>query len=207
MWNGVCVREKATLLFSHELIKRPHLLCVSRIGVKIKSVLKFFESLVLNFTTLRYAILFLNSEIYIVHVIDCEWSRFVNFPLCMFCMRYKPCFSNNMFMHESFLLVCRPYFNTMKSWTSNPNLHLSSHGCWYCILSTLDLHAGPQKIQKYYYLSIGLQEHPEWRNVTRSDIGAPEVPLLAKMTKMPLVNARFDRRSNKGKTLTKQHFS
>lgn len=33
-----------------------------------------------------------------------------------------------MFMHESCLLVCRPYFNTMKSWTSNPNLHLFPHG-------------------------------------------------------------------------------
>ena len=33
-----------------------------------------------------------------------------------------------MFMHESCLLVCRPYFNTMKSWTSDPNLHLSPRG-------------------------------------------------------------------------------
>ena len=30
-----------------------------------------------------------------------------------------------MSMHESCLLVCRPCFNTMKLWTSNPNLHLS----------------------------------------------------------------------------------
>ena len=28
-------------------------------------------------------------------------------------------------MHESCLLVCHPCFNTMKLWTSNPNLHLS----------------------------------------------------------------------------------
>ena len=33
-----------------------------------------------------------------------------------------------MFMHESCLLVCRPYFNTMMIWTPNPNLHLSPHG-------------------------------------------------------------------------------
>ena len=33
-----------------------------------------------------------------------------------------------MFMHKSCLLVCCPYFNTMKSWISNPNLHLSPHG-------------------------------------------------------------------------------
>ena len=33
------------------------------------------------------------------------------------------------------------------------------------------------------------------------------VPFLAKMTKMPLVSPRFDQRSNKVKTLTKQYFS
>ena len=27
----------------------------------------------------------------------------------------------NMFMHKSCLLVCRPYFNTMKIWTLDPN--------------------------------------------------------------------------------------
>ena len=37
----------------------------------------------------RYTLLFLNSKIYIVHVINCEWSRYVNFQLRMFCMRYK----------------------------------------------------------------------------------------------------------------------
>ena len=30
-----------------------------------------------------------------------------------------------MFMHEFCLLMCRPYFSTIKSWTSDPNLHLS----------------------------------------------------------------------------------
>ena len=30
-----------------------------------------------------------------------------------------------MSTHESCLLVCRPYFNTMKLWTSDPNLHQS----------------------------------------------------------------------------------
>ena len=33
-----------------------------------------------------------------------------------------------MFMHESCLLMCCPYFNTMKSWTFDPNLHLSPRG-------------------------------------------------------------------------------
>ena len=49
--------------------------------------------MVLNFTTPSYALLFFNSEIYIVHVINCEWSRSVNFPLLMFCMKYKTIFS------------------------------------------------------------------------------------------------------------------
>ena len=84
---------------------------------------------------------------------------------------------------------------------------VSRHICWYCILSTLDSHAGPWKIPKYYFLSIGLQEHTEWYGATHSGIRAPKVPLLTKMTKMPLVNPRFDRRSNKVKTFTKKHFS
>ena len=33
-----------------------------------------------------------------------------------------------MFMLESCLLVCYPYFNTMKSWTSDSDLHLFPHG-------------------------------------------------------------------------------
>ena len=46
----------------------------------------------MKFTIPRYAILFLYSEIYIVHVINCEWSRSVNFPLHMFCMQHKHVF-------------------------------------------------------------------------------------------------------------------
>ena len=52
---------------------------LSGIGVKIKSLLKNFWFSVLNFTTPRYAFLFSNSETYIVHVINCEWSRSINF--------------------------------------------------------------------------------------------------------------------------------
>ena len=56
--------------------------------------------MVLNFTVPRYALLFLiNSEIYIVHVINCEWSRFVSFPLRMFCLRYKLCFPHCLSKH------------------------------------------------------------------------------------------------------------
>ena len=58
---------------------------------KLKVVLSTTSLWFLNFTTLKYALLFLNSKIYIVHVIDCEWSRSVIFPLRLFCMRYKTC--------------------------------------------------------------------------------------------------------------------
>ena len=41
-----------------------------------------------------------------------------------------------MSMHESCLLVCRPCFNTMKLWTSDPNLHLSfADTALNCLLS------------------------------------------------------------------------
>ena len=38
-----------------------------------------------------------------------------------------------MSMHESCLLVCRPYFNTMKLWTSDPILHLSPVDTTFCL--------------------------------------------------------------------------
>ena len=58
------------------------------------------------------------------------------FPLramiCLPCLFVPPvgfiCILTNfayMSMHESCLLVCRPCFNTMKLWTSDPNLNLS----------------------------------------------------------------------------------
>ena len=61
--------------------------------------------MVLNFITPRYVLLFLNFEIYIAYVINCEWSKFVNFSLRMFCMQYKLCF----FQQEGYsaLLECR----------------------------------------------------------------------------------------------------
>ena len=42
-----------------------------------------------------------------------------------------------MSMLESCLIVCRPHFNTMKLWTSDPNLHLSLVGTTFCLLSFL----------------------------------------------------------------------
>ena len=91
------VRHSLILPWMHtyKLIEKLHFLGTSGIGVKIKSVLKYFWSLILNFITKRYTLLFLYFEIYVVHVINCEWSRFVNFPLRMFCMRYNMCFSNS----------------------------------------------------------------------------------------------------------------
>ena len=40
-------------------------------------------------------------------------------------------------MHESCLLVCPPYFNTMKLWTPDPNLHLSLTDTTFFLLSFL----------------------------------------------------------------------
>ena len=42
-----------------------------------------------------------------------------------------------MSMHGSCFLVCHPYFNTMKLWTPNPNLHLSLTDTTLCLLSCL----------------------------------------------------------------------
>ena len=47
---------------------------------------------------------------------------------------------------------------------------------------------------------MGLQEHLEWHGVTRLDTGAPKVPFLAKMTKMPLVNPRLTESQTKSKS-------
>ena len=42
-----------------------------------------------------------------------------------------------MSMHESYLLVCHPYFNTMKLWTFDTNLHLSLADTTFCLLVCL----------------------------------------------------------------------
>ena len=64
----------------------------------------------------------------------------------------------------------------------------------------LNLRAGPRKIQKYYFLSIGSREHPEWRGVTHSNTGTPKVPFSAKMAKMPLVNSWLNESQTKSKS-------
>ena len=75
-----------------------------------------------------------------------------NFPLfrsvqwytCHACLCHLLAFyaslHSHMFMHESCLLVCYPYFNTMKLWTSNPNLHLSLVGTTFCLHFCLFAH-------------------------------------------------------------------
>ena len=81
------------------------------------------------------------------------------------------------------------------------------HECWYRILSVLGLHAEPQKVQKYQFLSMGPWEHQERRGITRLDTGAPKVHFLVKMTKMSMVGPRVNQRSNEVQTPAKQHFS
>ena len=52
----------------------------------------------------------------------------------LFMYHYKLAYRS---MHESCLLVCRPYFNTMKLWTFDPNLNLSLADTTFCLLSCL----------------------------------------------------------------------
>ena len=47
------------------------------------------------------------------------------------------CTLAHMSMHESRLLVCRPYFNIMKLWTFDPNLHFSLTDTTFCLFSCL----------------------------------------------------------------------
>ena len=72
--------------------------------------------------------------------------------------------------------------------------------CWYRILFALNLRAGPRKIQKYYFLSMGPWEHLEWRGTAHSNTGAHRVHFLAKMTKTPLVNPRLTESKKKSKS-------
>ena len=58
----------------------------------------------MNFTASRYAIFFLNSEIYIVQVIDHEWNRslFVASAMC-FVWGTKPDLTNNWYQSQVFI--------------------------------------------------------------------------------------------------------
>ena len=63
--------------------------------VELEWRLKVFPStsniLVLNFTAPKYTFFFLNSETYIIHVINCEWSRFVNFSIAYVLYAIQTC--------------------------------------------------------------------------------------------------------------------
>ena len=115
--------------------------------VELEWRLKVFPStsnlLFLNFTAPRYAFLFLNSETYIVHVINCEWSRSVNFPLCMFCMQYKLCFFLQLVLEPGLQFrICITCFVSFGIRDSNFMLLEAYtinflHGCWnYCLMKT-----------------------------------------------------------------------
>ena len=77
------------------------------------------------------------------HDADClvhTFSLFRSYAMiCLPCL-FAPPFGYTlayMSMHESCLLVCHLYFNTMKLWTPNPNLHLSLADTTFCLLSYL----------------------------------------------------------------------
>ena len=58
--------------------------------------------------------------------------------VCATCWLYMHLYTlAYMSMRESCSLVCHPYFNTMKLWTSNPNLHLFPTNTTFCRLSCL----------------------------------------------------------------------
>ena len=127
MWhyckNCVYVWVKATLLFSLVNWLRDY---TSWALVELDWRLKVFPSTFdLCLEIHWYALLFLNFEIYIVHVINCEWSRFVNFPLHMFCMRYKHVFFQHR-THGLNILVRQIYpsklfFPPLFSWPTTPS--------------------------------------------------------------------------------------
>ena len=108
--------------------------------------LKVFPSnsnlLLLNFTASRYAFMFLNSENYIVHVINYEWSTSVNFPLRMFYMRYNMYFSKNWYqrdLHFRIFITCFMSFGIRASnfMTLEDSTINFLHVFWnYCFIKT-----------------------------------------------------------------------
>ena len=63
---------------------------------------------------------------------------FLTMLVCATCWLYLHLYMlAYMSIHESCLLVCHPYFNTMKLCMSDPNLHLSLANTTFCLLSCL----------------------------------------------------------------------
>ena len=75
--------------------------------------------------------------------------------------------------------------------------------CWYHILSTLNLHARPRKIQKYHFLSMGPPEHPKWRGAACSNTRTPKVPFSAKI---PMVNPSLTKGQTRSKSTQNNMF-
>ena len=65
------------------------------------------------------------DDVLIMLVCATHWLSLYLYTLAYMSMQ-KPC-----------LLVCRPCFNTMKLWTSKPNLHFSLADTTFCLLSCL----------------------------------------------------------------------
>ena len=111
----------------------------SGIGVKIKSLPKNFWSSVLNFITLRYAFLFSNSETYIVHVFNCEWSRSVNFSTAYVLYAIQTCIFQQMVSKWSLFQICITCFVSFGI-RDNSFILLEDyafnflHGCWNYVL-------------------------------------------------------------------------
>ena len=78
--------------------------------------------------------------------------------------------------------------------------------CWYRILSTLNVRAGPWKNQKYHFLSMGPWKHLEWCGAIRSDTRAPKVPFPTKMTKILLINLGLTEGQTRSKSIQNNTF-
>ena len=114
----VCIRVLDTLYsLLGNWLKDHASWALSGIGVKIKSLPKNFWSSVFNFTTLRYAFLFSNFETYIVHVINCEWSRSVNFSAAYVLYAIQTCIfpTTSMKLSTTLLFIFKSYTLPNKS--------------------------------------------------------------------------------------------
>ena len=114
----VCIRVLDTLYSLLGNWLRDHASwALSGIGVKIKSLPKNFWSSVFNFTTLRYAFLFSNFETYIVHVINCEWSRSVNFSAAYVLYAIQTCIfpTTSVKLSTTLLFIFKSYTLSNKS--------------------------------------------------------------------------------------------
>ena len=101
-------------------------------------------------------------------------------------------------MNTSFISshACKNTDRSISS-TFSKKHHPKSILCWYYILSTLDLRAEPPKNPKILLSLHGATRRSRisWHNPFEQ----PKVPSSTKITKMPLVNPRFDRRSTRSK--------